>query len=285
MSNLLKADSAKFGSVRTIVNDDGSISINAEDAATGFGWYQIKNGREYIKWERVNAYIKELGYSITAGKDDYIPESLFYLLAMKANNDTAQEFKKWIAVEVLPQIRKKGVYVSEISDDDSSMTYNYDEVYESSNNGSLADSVTGSSSESLSVSPMNIATGNLSPELKAIFCIDKRTVEMDTRIGSLENNMTIDYGQQEEIRSLVVKKVVETLGGKNTPAYKELAKKAFCSIWKDYKRIMNVNSYRNTPTIKYDYALRMLNAWKPDNELKLMIKGANTALNASEVYN
>ena len=35
--------------VRTIQNDDGSISINAEDTAVGFGWTQEKNGKTYIK--------------------------------------------------------------------------------------------------------------------------------------------------------------------------------------------------------------------------------------------
>lgn len=35
--------------VRAIQNDDGSISINAEDTAVGFGWIktEIKNGKEY----------------------------------------------------------------------------------------------------------------------------------------------------------------------------------------------------------------------------------------------
>lgn len=43
-------------------------------------------------------------------KDDYIPESLFYLLAMKANNDVARKFQTWLAVEVIPVIRKSGQY-------------------------------------------------------------------------------------------------------------------------------------------------------------------------------
>lgn len=35
---------------RTIANPDGSISINAEDTAIGFGWMQeqTKNGKKYI---------------------------------------------------------------------------------------------------------------------------------------------------------------------------------------------------------------------------------------------
>ena len=161
---------------------------------------------------------------------------------MKANNESAQEFQRWIAVDVLPQIRKNGSYRN-------------------------ASSVTGVDGQ------------DLSPELKAIFCIDKRTVEITNRIEKLENNMTIDYSQQEELRTLAVKKVVAILGGKNTPAYKELNKKAFSSIWRDFKRVMDVNSYKNTSVKMFENARKIIIEWQPDRELELMIKGANSVIN------
>ena len=84
--------------VRTIQNKDGSISVNAEDTAIGFGWTQTqnKNGKQYttIRWERINGFIKELGFPPQVGEDDYIPESLFYMLGMKASNKTAQDFQQ-----------------------------------------------------------------------------------------------------------------------------------------------------------------------------------------------
>lgn len=223
--------SNRFGELRAVLNCDGSISINAEDVARNFGWIQIKQGRYYIRWETVNSYLSELGISQQVGKNDFIPESFFYLLGMKASNETAQEFQKWLAIEVLPQIRKTGGYR---------------------------------------------LNKELSPEIKAILCIDNRTVIMENRLESLENNMTIDYSQQEELRTLAVKRVVSILGGKNTPAYRELNKKAFSSMWKDYKRIMNVNSYKNTAVKMLEEARTMINEWKPDRDLELMIKGANS---------
>ena len=99
--------------VRAIKNEDGSISLNAEDTAIGFGWYQIKNNKKYPKWERVNGFIGEFGNSPLVGKDDYIPESLFYLLGMKANNEIAKKFQTWLAVDVLPSIRKHGMYATD----------------------------------------------------------------------------------------------------------------------------------------------------------------------------
>lgn len=104
--------------VKAIKNEDGSISLNAEDSAIGLGWYQVKNGKKYPKWERVNSFISEFGNSPQVGKGDFIPESLFYLLAMKANNDIAKKFQMWLAVEVIPQIRKTGGYVPISEEDD-----------------------------------------------------------------------------------------------------------------------------------------------------------------------
>lgn len=55
------------------------------------------------------------------GKDTYLPESIFYMLAMKANNERAFRFQKWIAMDVLPSIRKNGGYIADqeaLSDDE-----------------------------------------------------------------------------------------------------------------------------------------------------------------------
>lgn len=113
MNNLMsfKNEDLAIG-VRTIKNDDGSISINAEDTVIGFGWIEMKNNKIYPRWRTINSFIKELGFSQEVAKDDYIPESLFYLLGMKANNDIARKFQTWLAVEVIPTIRKNGQYQS-----------------------------------------------------------------------------------------------------------------------------------------------------------------------------
>lgn len=100
--------------MRTILNDDGSISVNAEDVAIGLGWIktEVKNGKEYtsIRWGRMNGFSTDCGFDREWSKDDYIPESLFYMLAMKADNERAQRFQRWIAIDVVPAIRKTGSY-------------------------------------------------------------------------------------------------------------------------------------------------------------------------------
>ena len=100
--------------VRVIENEDQSISINAEDTAIGFGWTQeqMKNGKQYtsIRWERMNEFSAQCGFPHMWGKDDYIPEALFYRLGMKASNAAADVFQNWLAFDVIPQIRKTGSY-------------------------------------------------------------------------------------------------------------------------------------------------------------------------------
>lgn len=115
MGNLMTFNNEEIGiGVRTILNEDGSISVNAEDTAIGFGWCrtEIKNGKEYrsVRWATINGYCKEFGFANSLAKDDYIPESLFYRLGMKANNQAAERFQSWLAADVIPSIRKTGGY-------------------------------------------------------------------------------------------------------------------------------------------------------------------------------
>ena len=54
---------------------------------------------------------EELGIP-TCGDDDFIPENIFYRLAMKAKNETAEKFQALVADEIIPSIRKHGAYMT-----------------------------------------------------------------------------------------------------------------------------------------------------------------------------
>lgn len=91
----------------------GTAYLNAEDVARGFGFTQGKNGVEYIRWDRVNQYLHEFGFSPLVGKDDFLPENMVYRLGFKASNEVAQKFQAVLADEVLPTIRRHGAYMTE----------------------------------------------------------------------------------------------------------------------------------------------------------------------------
>lgn len=101
------------------------------------------------------------------------------------------------------------------------------------------------------------------------------TEELDGRVTNLENRMTIETGNQKVLCDLVNKKVMAVLGGKDTPAYKELSKKAYSQCWKDFKRIVGVASYKDTAIKDFDFAKKVIIDWKPNRELELMIRGCN----------
>ena len=96
--------------IRAVENEDGSISVNLEDAASGLGFTTVAtSGNVVVRWNRVNQYLKEFGIPASE-RGDFIPEPIFYLLAMKANNETAKKFQIWVATDVLPQVRRTGGY-------------------------------------------------------------------------------------------------------------------------------------------------------------------------------
>ena len=93
---------------------DGTVYLNIEDTARGLGFVhnEIKNGVEYstVRWATVNQYLQDFGFANKVAKDDFIPENIFYRLAMKAKNEVAEKFQAKVADEILPAIRKHGAY-------------------------------------------------------------------------------------------------------------------------------------------------------------------------------
>lgn len=90
--------------------EDGEVLFDAEKVARCLGFTTVaKSGNVTIRWSRVNEY---LGKSISqdVAKGDLIPEAAVYKLAFKASNETAEKFQDWLAIEVLPAIRKTGTY-------------------------------------------------------------------------------------------------------------------------------------------------------------------------------
>lgn len=92
--------------------ENGTAYLKLEAVARGLGFTQEKNGAEYVRWDRLEEYLSELGFPHKWGKDDFIPENVFYRLAMKAKNETAEKFQAFVADEVIPSIRKHGAYMT-----------------------------------------------------------------------------------------------------------------------------------------------------------------------------
>lgn len=105
----------------SIQMENGEVLFDAENVSRCLGFTTIaKSGNETIRWARVNGYLPENSPQVAKG--DFIPESLVYKLAFKANNEVAERFQDWLAIEVIPEIRKNGSY-SQAPKIDSSFLY------------------------------------------------------------------------------------------------------------------------------------------------------------------
>lgn len=109
--------------VRCYVDKDGVAQLNLEDVARGLGFTTVAtSGNVCVRWNRVYGHLVSFEFPPLVGKDgkpipfkdctlpEYIPEPIFYLLSMKAENATARVFQHTIAYDVLPSIRRNGTY-------------------------------------------------------------------------------------------------------------------------------------------------------------------------------
>ena len=95
--------------------EKGTAYLRLEDVARGLGFTETAaSGNECVKWSRVKRYLATLGVdtSVDGTIPDYIPENIFYRLAMKAKNETAEKFQALVADEIIPSIRKTGGYIA-----------------------------------------------------------------------------------------------------------------------------------------------------------------------------
>lgn len=102
---------------------DGTAYLKLENVARGLGFTRLsESGNEVVMWSRVRKYLEDLGVhtSVHTGNEEprkggcpmYIPENVFYRLAMKARSETAERFQALIADEIIPSIRKTGTYTA-----------------------------------------------------------------------------------------------------------------------------------------------------------------------------
>lgn len=97
----------------------------------------------------------------------------------------------------------------------------------------------------------------------------------EDRIKNLENNMVIDYGQQQTLRQHVNKAVLNALGGKDTEAYACISKVVFAECNRDLQDRFKVNSRNNIPRKRYEEAIDYVDNWEPKTNTKLRIDEYN----------
>ena len=95
--------------VKGYIDEGGTAWLNVEAVSRGLGFIQLKDGKEYVRWGRVNSYLAGMGFPQLVGKE-FIPENVFYRLSMKGETENAKSFQVLVADKILPSIRKTGSY-------------------------------------------------------------------------------------------------------------------------------------------------------------------------------
>lgn len=231
--------------VKTVINSDGSISVSAEDTAIGFGWVREKNGKEYVMWDRLNGFCAELGFPHKCGKDDYIPESLFYMLGFKAGNDRALRYQQWLAMEVLPALRMTGSY-------------------------------------KMPGAKKLTATEQLRLQQQAILEVDEKVDAINADLQEFKRDMPLLALECQKITWAKNHKVVPLMGGKDAPAYKDssLRSRVYRDLEGQLKREFGVDTYKAIKRSQCDLALNIIKEY----ELPMALEEEINDMNAQENF-
>ena len=114
----------QFDGLTYYFDERGVIWLKLKEVAIGLGITRVADsGNTVVRWERVKKYLNDIPTMPTSGhdfdpnamtdeqiKECFIPEPVFYLLAMKAENDVARAFQVKVSFEILPAIRRTGTY-------------------------------------------------------------------------------------------------------------------------------------------------------------------------------
>lgn len=94
-------------------------------------------------------------------------------------------------------------------------------------------------------------------------------------VDLLKNSMRIDGTQEFALNSQGKAKVLEVLGGYESNAYKEIGKKVFIQLWRDFKNYFRLPRYSELPKSKFDDGVYFISKWRPSTAIEIEIEKCN----------
>lgn len=91
----------------------------------------------------------------------------------------------------------------------------------------------------------------------------------------LKDSMRIDGAQEYALNSQGKSKVLEVLGGYESPAYNAISKKIFAQLWRDFKKYFKLPRYSELPKAKFDEAVYFISKWRPATAMEIEIENIN----------
>ncbi|WP_042472794.1 ORF6C domain-containing protein [Bacillus ndiopicus] len=110
----------------------------------------------------------------------------------------------------------------------------------------------------------------------------KLSIETSERVDKIENKldkvvsqMRIDGVEQQNIQQKGAYKVMQALGGKDSPAYNNVSRKVFKALWGEFNKYFKIPRYSELHKVKYEEGLNFIDMWQPSTFLKLEIESYN----------
>ncbi|MGX1433882.1 prophage antirepressor-like protein [Cytobacillus horneckiae] len=120
-------------------------------------------------------------------------------------------------------------------------------------------------------------------ELQVLQQTVNQLVKMDGRVSYLEDHMRIDGVQEKKLQNKGKSVAIESLGGMKTVAYKEISRKVFTAIWRDFKNHFEIPRYNELPKKQFSEAMKFLSMWQPSTSLRIEIQELNNQMSIQEV--
>lgn len=111
--------------------------------------------------------------------------------------------------------------------------------------------------------------------LKLSLELEEKTQQHDERITNLEDNMRISGRDEHTLNRKANRKIVQCLGGKNSPAYQKLSRSVFPKFWNEFKRHFEIPRYGELPNKRFEEGLRFIDTWQPDTSTRIEIDNLN----------
>lgn len=107
--------------------------------------------------------------------------------------------------------------------------------------------------------------------LKAALEHEEKIETIASDVNMLKETMRIDGVQEHKLNKLGKRVVVKSLGGYESPAYKEMSGKVFARFWRDFKNHFMIPRYGELPRVQFDDGINFIEIWQPDTSTRLEI--------------
>lgn len=245
MGNVQIFSNNEFGDIRTVIID-GEPWFVAKDISNKLGYVKPAN---MVKLVDEDDKRNLRGSDLEPGSKAQISavnESGLYAAIFGSKQENAKSFKRWVTSEVLPSIRRTGTY----------------------------------GQPQLPTEPMEmlkIHYAALEQVDKKVSDVDEKVESLEQRFNKFEDEFPVTGADIDSIQSAVRKKGIQSLGGKQSNAYKDISTRTFvyADIQCELRRQFGVKRYREIKHKDAQDAVRIIVEYKMPIALKNRVDMVN----------